>query len=153
MSDKIRMTHPTIDGSEYLADPLQVPHLEEAGWEVADGEDDSQVERWPDDLRRFEGQPKVELYHPQTGGYYTAPESAVPYHREKGWLVVGSDDYRVAQGQQFDDKTVEELREVARERGLKVSGTKDELLARLQGEETTSTNEAGEQPASEQEEE
>jgi hypothetical protein len=34
----------------------------------------------------------------------------------------------------YEDRTVEELKEVARDRGLAVSGSKDELIARLRGE-------------------
>lgn len=155
---RIRMTHPGIEGSEYLADPLQVPHLEENGWQVADGQDDSEVERWPMDLRRFEGQPKVELWHPATGGYYTAPESAVPYHRGRGWLVVGSDDYRAAQTAQatedLSDRTVEELRELAKERGISPLPTKKaELLDALADQEQEQQQDAGEQPADQESEE
>lgn len=149
---RVRMTHPD-SGGEYLADPLQVPHLEEAGWQVADGEDDSAVERWPADLRRYEGQPEVELWNPKTGATYRCAESAAPYHREKGWLVVGSDDYLAAQEARYEDKTVEELRELAADRNLKKSGTKDELLARLRGQEQEqdrtdeNQDQAGDEPA------
>lgn len=144
--------------SEYLADPLQVPHLENAGWRVADGEDDSTVERWPMDLRKYEGQPEVELYSPTTGNYYKSPESAVPYHRARGWVVVGSDDYLAAQTAQaaedLSDRTVEELRELAKERGISPLPTKKaELLDALSTQEQEQQQDAGDQPADQESEE
>ena len=144
------MTHP-ISGGEYDADPLQVPHLEEAGWQVADGEDDSAVERWPADLRRFDGQAKVRMRHPQIDADpITVAESAVPFHREKGWQVI-DEEAEAAAAANPEHKTLQQLKDQLRELNktrpdndqLPVSGTKAELLERVRD----AQNEAGVEPA------
>jgi len=148
------MTNPA-SGGEYDAAPEQVPHLERAGWERASGQDGVEVEEWPDELKRFGGQESVELYLPTTGAYYTAAKSATDHHQQRGWLVVGSEDYQAAvragAEASFEDKTVEELREEAKARGISPLPTKKaELIEALQvGDErdTKDQDQAGDEPA------
>jgi len=135
----VRMTHP-VSGGEYDAQPSQVEHLKETGWELAEGEE-ADYERWPADLQRYGGQPEVQLRHPVTGAEYGSPESAVPYHQEKGW--VRADEQA---DQALEDKTVPELRDLAKEQGIKpIPATKPELIAALSS--TTPSDQAGEDDA------
>jgi SAP domain-containing protein len=146
----VRMTHPA-SGGEYDAQPGQVPHLQSSGWRVEPGQDD-QGEEWPEDLQRFGGQTQVRMRHPDIEGEITVAESAVPYHREKGWQVI--DDQAVTEAAQtgdLEDLTVEELKDEARARGLAVSGTKAELIERLRSEDKQDTEQAGDEPAQDEE--
>jgi hypothetical protein len=145
---KVRMTK--ADVQDYWADPGQVPHFENAGWKRAPGQDDIEVEEWPDELKRFGGQEPVDIYNPQTGAYYTTGAESVGHHRSRGWLVVGSDDYAAAikaKATDLDNLTVEELKDKARARDLPVSGTKAELVERLRAEPETDSDNAGDEPA------
>jgi hypothetical protein len=137
------MTHPETGGT-YDAQPSQVPHLERAGWQVAPGQDE-QGEQWPEELQPFGGQDQVAIHHPMTGGQSVVAASAVPYWRERGWLIAEPEAEGPPPGSEDDGLeglTVVELQDLARERGLPVSGTKAELLQRLRAEQ-----EAGDQPA------
>jgi hypothetical protein len=121
----VRMHHPET-GGEYAAQPSQVEFLKASGWELTDP--NAEYERWPAELQRFEGQPVVKMAHPQVeGDPIDAAESQVPFFAERGWQRVDE-----AEAQELEDLTVEQLKEQARERGLPVSGTKAELLERLQ---------------------
>ncbi len=82
----IRMTHPELEGQVYDAQPSQVPHLREAGWVPIEGQEQGEV--WPAEAQRFEGQERVKIRHPETGGETVVAASAVPYHRERGWQIV-----------------------------------------------------------------
>jgi len=128
----VRMSHPA-SGGEYAARPEQVPHLEQSGWQ-RDPDQEAEGERWPEDLQRFGGQAQVRMRHPDLDTEITVAESAVPMHRSNGWQVV--DEAAVTDAARATDDlealTVEELKEEARGRGLPVSGTKAELIERLQ---------------------
>jgi hypothetical protein len=137
------MTHPDLDG-EITVDPGAVPHHERARWQVVPGQEE-QGEQWPEDLRQFGGQQQVRMRHPDLDGEITIAESAVPFHREKGWQVIDPEAERA-----LDDLTVEQLRSRARDAGLPVSGTKAELLERLS---TYEQDQAGVEPAQLEEQE
>lgn len=149
---KVRMHNPQ-SGGEYDADPMQVPHLRSVGWQVAEGQDTSEVEEWPDELQRFGGQPAVRIYHPETGGETDVPESAWTFWQRKGWLRMDGDD------RNLEDLTVAELKErigqvnKTREADdqLPMSGTKAELVERLSFTPAAET-EAGDEPAQDKEE-
>ncbi|HEY5987610.1 MAG TPA: hypothetical protein VIV12_14735 [Streptosporangiaceae bacterium] len=83
----VRMTHPDLEGAEIAVAPSAVPVHAESGWVEVPGQAE-QGEVWPAELQRFEGQPPVRLRHPETGAEITVAESAVPFHRERGWLPV-----------------------------------------------------------------
>jgi hypothetical protein len=85
----IRMTHPESGGT-YDAQPSQVPHLQETGWQVAPGQTE-QGEVWPAEVQRFEGQPPVRMRHPQVADEITVAESARPHHAAQGWLVIDAE--------------------------------------------------------------
>ncbi len=128
----IRMTHPE-SGGEYDAQPSQVPHLQESGWRVEPGQTE-QGETWPAEAQRFEGQQRFRLRHPDLDTEIVVAESAVPYHRERGWLVVeepAEEGGAIQETDRRDMLTVEQLRDEARTAGMAVSGTKAELLERL----------------------
>lgn len=128
---KIRMTK--ADVPDFDADPLQVPHLRSVGWQVAEGQDLTEVEEWPEEAQRFGGQPGVKIHHPETGGETEVAESSWPFWHERGWKRADGDNRGLA------DLTVAELKERIREANkarddddqLSVSGTKDELIERL----------------------
>lgn len=141
-----RIRHPDLGEQVVLAS--QVPHLERAGWEFVEGD----RETWPKELQPFEGQPRVRIYHPGLDRYETVAESAVAQHRSRDWVLAEEWDTAKATAD-LDGKTAEELRELARERGLKVSGSKDDLLARLRGEPGQDQEAAGDEPAQPSEEE
>jgi hypothetical protein len=82
----VRMRHPE-SGGEYDAQPSQVPHLQETGWQVIEGQEE-QGEVWPAEVQRFEGQPPIRMRHPDLESEITVAESAVPFHRERGWQVI-----------------------------------------------------------------
>lgn len=146
---KIRMTKADVD--DYLAEPMQVPHLRSVGWQVAEGQDTSEVQEWPDELQRFGGQPAVRIYHPDTGGETEVAESSWLFWREKGWLREDGDD------RGLEDLTVAELKDRIREVNktreaddqLSLTGTKAELLERLS---YTPQDNAGDAPAQQEEE-
>jgi hypothetical protein len=126
----VRMTHPDHDG-EFDAQPSQVPFLKDARWQVVPGQDD-QGEQWPAELQRFEGQDQVRIRHPETESETVVAASAVPHLREKGWQVV---DEQAEAEAGLEDKTVPELRELAKARGISpIPATKPELLAALSSE-------------------
>lgn len=140
-----RMTHPDPGVDDVTVNALQVPHLEHAGWRYVEGD----REEWPAELR---SENQVYIRNLTTGGTAFVPELS-GHLRERGWVEVGSDDDQAVQVQRLEDKTVEELRELARDRRLKVSGNKDELLARLAGtEEQDTQDQAGGEPAPSEEE-
>lgn len=87
----VRMRHPDLGEQEYNAAPEQVPHLRAAGWLPVEGQQ-GQGEEWPAEAQLFEGQERVKIRHPETGGETIVAASAVPYHQEKGWLVVEDDE-------------------------------------------------------------
>jgi len=148
----VRMTHPDHDGV-FDAQPSQVPHLKDARWQVAPGQDE-QGDEWPAELQRFEGQDQVKIRHPETGGETVVAASAVPHLREKGWLVVEA-EAEAEEG--LEGKTVPELRELAKARGISpIPATKPELLDALSSEapdEQATEDQAGDQPAQPSEEE
>jgi hypothetical protein len=82
----ILMTHPESGGT-YDAQPSQVPHLQESGWQVVEGQAE-QGEVWPAEVQRFGGQPPVRMRHPQVADEITVAESARPHHAAQGWLVI-----------------------------------------------------------------
>jgi hypothetical protein len=133
----VRMTHPNLPGAEISVAASAVPFHEDSGWKQVPGQAE-RGEVWPAELRLYGGQPLVRLYHPDLDAEVTVAESAVPFHRERGWQVVDVDDpgpetpaEDAAEGDGLDAKTVAELQALARDRGLPVSGTKAELLERL----------------------
>lgn len=123
----VRMRH-AESGGTYDAAPSQVPLLELSGWQTVEGEDLTEVVPLPPELQLFEGQQQVRLHHPETGAEITVAESAVPFHRERGWLLA---DEGEPETDALDGLTVEELRDELRARALPVSGTKTELVERL----------------------
>ena len=127
----VLMRHPESGGT-YDAQPGQVPHLQESGWQVIPGQAE-QGETWPAEVQRFEGQQRFRLRHPDLDTEITVAESAVPYHRERGWLIVEEEPAAEAEGEvdRLDGLTVEQLREEARAAGIPVSGAKAELIERL----------------------
>jgi hypothetical protein len=153
----VRMTHPTLD-TEITVDPISVPHHQNAGWEVVPGQDETGDE-WPAELQRFEGQQQVRMHHPDIADDIIVGASAVPFHRSKGWLISDPEVADQLEGVQgLEAKTVDELKELARGRGLPVSGTKAELVERLgesdqdREEVQDSTDQAGDEPAQDREE-
>jgi hypothetical protein len=134
----VRMRHPDSGGT-YDAQPSQVPLLELTGWQTVEGEDLSDVEPLPAELQPFEGQPTFLMRHPDVeGDPVVAAESQVPFYRERGWVLVEEEPAEEEaepeaeeEGDGLDGLTVAELQDVARDQGLPVSGTKQELLKRL----------------------
>jgi hypothetical protein len=123
------MTHPDLEGQEIAVAPSAVPVHAESGWQVVPGQDETGDE-WPAEVQRFEGQPPIRLRHPDLEQEITVAESAVPFHREKGWLPVDDEGEPEPAGD-LEGLTVEQLRDLVRARGLPVSGTKAELVERL----------------------
>jgi len=128
----VRMRHPDLEEEIVVASSAAPLHAL-SGWAAVEGQDDM-GEELPAELQPFEGQPQVRLYHPDVeGDPITVAESAVPFHRERGWLVV-EDEEAASEAEpvdELDGLTVAELQDVARDQGLPVSGTKQELLERL----------------------
>lgn len=136
----VRMSHPDLPGQDIEVAASAVPFHVEAGWsEVPD--QDERGEQWPAEAQPFGGQPVVRLRHPDLDAEIEVAASAVPFHRDKGWVLVEE-----VEAAELDGKTVEELREIAGQRGLRKSGNKDDLLARLRGEQEQDTK-AGDEPA------
>lgn len=79
------MRHLELD-EEYQAQPEQVPHLRAAGWVEVEGQTE-RGEVWPAEAQLFGGQEQVRMRHPDLEGEILVARSAVPYHRERGWLV------------------------------------------------------------------
>jgi hypothetical protein len=130
----VRMRHPGSGGT-YDAQPSQVPHLQESGWEVEPGQSET-GDVLPAELRRFEGQPAVLMRH-ALAGEAEVPESSVPIHQSNGWYRV-EDQADEDQGEgevpdDLDSLTVADLQDLLRARSLAVSGAKAELLERLRG--------------------
>jgi hypothetical protein len=149
----VRMFHP-ITGAEMTVQPEGRAIWENSGWRVAPGQDDIGPDL-PAEVQQFGGEERTYMRHPNVAGDPTpVARSALATHRSVGWQeVVYQDGEWVAveeQRQEREAKTVEELRDEARERGLKVSGTKDELLERLQA---GTSDDAGDQPADDESEE
>jgi hypothetical protein len=149
----VRMIHPDLD-AEIEVHPGAVPHHQRAGWQVASGQDE-QGEVWPGELQLFGGQRQVRLRHPDLeGDPITVAESAVPFHREKGWVEV---EQEVEVPASLEAKTVPELRELAKDHGISpLPTTKPELLAALAGALATTQQpeeQAGVEPAQPEEEE
>jgi SAP domain len=138
----VRMRHPDLEGTEISVPSESVPHHANAGWYAVEGQADM-GETFPLEAQRFEGQPQVRMRHPRLGEgqVITVAESAVPWHRAEGWLVIGEEAVEEAgvgahiQEVSLDDLTAEQLRELARDQGVPVSGTKAELLERLGSQE------------------
>jgi hypothetical protein len=164
------MTHSTLD-TEITVDPISVPHHQNAGWEVVPGQDETGDE-WPAELQRFEGQQQVRMHHPDIADDIIVAASAVPFHRSKGWLISDPDVADQLEGAgglgtdkaertALEAKTVAELQDIARRVGLKVSGTKEELVERLtkaapgpsdRAEVDQDQDQAGDEPAQDREE-
>jgi hypothetical protein len=142
---KARMTYPDPGVEDAVVDASQVPHLEHAGWRFVEGD----REHWPEELREAGREGMVYIRNRYTGGTAFVPE-LTGHLGERGWEEVDPDAERAAE---LEDKTVAELREQARERGLPVSGTKDELLARLRGEEQDQDQDQAGEPAPSEEDE
>lgn len=143
----IRMQHTTL-AEEISVHPLAVPHHEQAGWQVVAGQD-ADYEQWPAEQQRFEGQQQVRMHHPDIAQDIIVAASAVPHHRSKGWLISDPEvaahleaEAKGASG--LEAKTVPQLQELLKARDLPVSGTKPELIERLQQSEQ---DEAGVEPA------
>jgi hypothetical protein len=139
-----RMTHPDPDVDDAVVQASQVPHFEYAGWRYVDGD----REDWPAELQRFEGQTQVRLRHPETGGTATVGEDSAPHWRSRGWVIV---DDVADQAAALEGKTVPELRELAKERGISpIPATKAELVEALEGHDVADDDQAGDEPEDEE---
>jgi hypothetical protein len=143
---KVRMTHPDLD-TEILVASSAVPIHANSGWRPVPGQEDM-GEEIPPDLQRFDGQEQVRMRHPDLAEIITVARAAVPVHRSVGWLEVDEE-----QKAELEDKTVADLKEEARARGLQVSGTKDELVERIREYDTEQPSEEPATPADEESEE
>jgi hypothetical protein len=134
----VRMRHPDLEGQEITVASSAAPLHALSGWVAVEGQDDM-GEELPAELQPFEGQPTFLMRHPDVeGDPITAAESQVPFYRERGWVLVEEEPVEEKaepeaeeEGDGLDGLTVAELQDVARDRGLPVSGTKQELLERL----------------------
>jgi SAP domain len=147
---KVRMTHPDLD-EEIVVETSAEPIHANSGWRRAPGQDDIPAEEIPPDAQRFDGQEQVRMRHPDLAEIIVVGRAAVPMHRSVGWLEVEEEAKA-----ELEDKTVADLKEEARKRGLQVSGTKDELVERIRTydtEEQSSEGVAGDQPADKESEE
>jgi hypothetical protein len=146
-----RIRHPEV--GESVVPASAVEHWKRAGWTFVEGD----AEQWPVEAQQFGGQQQVRIRHPITGGESIVAESAVPHWRSVGWLVVDAHAEAEATAG-LEHKTVPELRELARDRGLKpIPATKPELVAALGDQPATEQNQvadqAGDEPADHSEEE
>jgi hypothetical protein len=142
---RMRNPDPGIDDTIVLA--AQVPHLEYNGWTYLEGD----RETWPEELQRFGGAEQVHIHHPETGGTAIVPRDAAAHWRSRGWVEL---DPQAEQAAALEDKTVVELRELAKERGISPIPTiKAELIEALEGAQEPTTDQAGDEPADQQEEE
>lgn len=144
---QVRMNHPDLPGQEIRVPASAAGFHRNAGWHTAEGET-NQGEQLPAELQRFEGQQQVRLYHPELDRFETFAESAVPHWRSRGWIP--AEEAAERQNATLEAKTVEELRDLARQRGVKVSGTKDELVTRLREGESDQPTQQPEQQSPEQ---
>jgi hypothetical protein len=126
----VRLIHPEVE-QEIVVDTSAEPMHANSGWRRAPGQDHIPREELPAEVQRFEGQEQIRMRHPNVHDEITVGLSAMGMHQEKGWVRVEE-----AAAQELEDKTLEELRDEVRARGLKVSGSKDELIERLQTETT-----------------
>lgn len=129
--DEVRMRHPET-GAEINATPDQAAHYQRSGWQAVSG----QPTRWPAELQRFEGQEQVRLWHPGLPNTRDEPlvvaASAVGLHRDKGWLRYDEQPPTEQAAEGLDEKTVPELRELAKQQGISpLPTTKPELLEAL----------------------
>jgi len=137
----VLMRHPNLPGQETPMPASSVEQWKLAGWEVVEGQEE-QGEQWPEEARPYEGQPVVHLTHPNPDvrDDIWVPESAVPEHRARGWLVVGSDEEQEQAAAGLENLTVAELQGHIRalnehradDQQLPISGTKAELIQRIQ---------------------
>jgi hypothetical protein len=88
------------------------------------------------------------MYHPELGREITVPddEDTIAVHKDAGWEDAPEPEHRpgyepepvvyepVTASKSPGDMTVDELREALERRGLPKSGNKDELIARLTGD-------------------
>lgn len=138
-----RITHPDPGVADSIVPASAVPLWERVGWQYVEGD----REHLPKQHQRFEGQAQVRIYHPELDRVEVVAASAVPQHRANGWLLADE-----VEAEQLEDKTVAELRDLAKERGVKpIPATKEDLVAALQDEQDT--EQAGEEPAPPSEEE
>jgi hypothetical protein len=136
-----RITYPDPGVGDAVVPASAVSHWEGIGWKFAEGDREDP----PAEYQRFEGQPVVRIYHPELDRYEVVAESAVPEHRSHGWVLAED-----AVAAELEDKTVAELKEEAKARGLPVSGTKEELRERIT--EYDAQDQAGDEPAQDSEE-
>jgi hypothetical protein len=142
-----RMTHPDPDVADAIVQASQVPHFEHANWRYVEGD----REDWPAELQRFGGETQVYIHNPTTGAKEFVTKDAAAHWRSRGWVVVDPDAEQAAD---LDAKTVPELRELAKERGISpIPATKAELIEALEGHpDTVDDDQAGVQPAEPEEE-
>jgi hypothetical protein len=139
----VRMTHPDLPGTEISVAASAVPFHREARWEEVPGQDEH-GEVWPLEAQRFGGQTVVRLRHPDLEQEIEVAESAVPFHRERGWQLADQVEAEALEG-----RKVAELRELAKERGISpIPSTKAELVEALH----ESPDVAGEPAPSEEDE-
>lgn len=82
----VRIYHPDLD-TEITVPSSAVPFHQEAGWQPVEGQQDM-GEVWPAEIRRFGGQTPIRMRHPDMESEITVAESAVPFHRERGWQTI-----------------------------------------------------------------
>jgi hypothetical protein len=144
---RISYPDPTID--DQVVPASAVPHWERVGWSFVEGD----REDLPASYQRFEGQPPIRIYHPGLDRYEIVAESAVAQHRSQGWQLASD-----AEAAGFDGKTVEQLREIAREQGISpLPAKKAELIEALTGgqqdqDQDQDQDQAGNKPAQDSEE-
>lgn len=140
----VTITYPDPSVGDARVPAASVGHWRNAGWDLAPDQDTSRVEELPVEVRRFEGQGQVRLYHPALDRTETFAESAVPHWRSKGWVPADQAVTHAAaqEAAAMEELTVEELKDRVRAHNeqlgegaerLSLSGTKAELLERLRG--------------------
>jgi hypothetical protein len=143
---KARISYPDPGVEDAVVAAIQVPHFEAAGWRFVEGD----REDWPEDLQGSGRAGMVYVRHPITGGTAFVPELSAAL-RERGWEVLDPDAERAAA---LEDKTVAELRDLAKDRGISpIPTTKADLIDALEGTQDQDQDEAGDQPAQPDEEE
>jgi len=136
---KARISHPDPGVEDAIVDAMQVGHFEHAGWRYVEGD----REDWPAELREAGREGMVYIRNRDTGGTAFVPELS-GHLRERGWEEV---DPQAEQEAQMEEKTLAELKDEAKARGLPVSGTKDELRERIADHDAQQQTEAGDEPA------
>jgi hypothetical protein len=122
---KARISHPDPGVEDAIVDAIQVPHFEHAGWRYVEGD----REDWPPEAREESRAGWVYIRNRSTGGTTFVPELTAAL-AERGWEEVDPEAERAAE---LEDKTVAELRELAKGRGISpIPTTKAELLEALQ---------------------